>query len=155
MIAGYRVNADWVWEISRGFAAVLCLAGVVAVYFAGRQLWNRRTGLVAAAILCFAFLPVAFSRIAVTDVGTLAPVALALFFSVRMLETGALGWCAAAGAAAGLAIGFKYTAGLVLLAPALALALPLWQRRDARRRCVRPRSARSSRGRPPSRRSSS
>ena len=42
-----------------------------------------------------------------------------------MHETGALGWCAAAGAAAGLAIGFKYTAGLVLLAPALALALPL------------------------------
>ena len=130
VIAGYRVNADWVWEISRGFAAVLCLAGVAAVYFAGRQLWDRRTGLVAAAILCFAFLPVAFSRIAVTDVGTLAPVALALLFSVRMLETRALGWCAAAGAAAGLAIGFKYTAGLVVLAPALALALPLWQRRD-------------------------
>ena len=34
------------------------------------------------------------------------------------------------GAAAGLAIGFKYTAGLVLLAPALALALPLAAARD-------------------------
>jgi Dolichyl-phosphate-mannose-protein mannosyltransferase len=129
VIGGYRNNADWIFELSRGLAAVLCLAGVAAVYFAGRQLWNRRTGLVAAAILCFAFLPVAFSRIAVTDVGTLAPVALALLFSVRIVETGGLKWCAAAGAAAGLAIAFKYTAGLVLLAPALALALPLVRRR--------------------------
>jgi asparagine N-glycosylation enzyme membrane subunit Stt3 len=130
VLEGYGRNADWVWALSRGFAAVLCLAGVVAVYFAGRRLFDRRTGLVAAAILCFAFLPVAFSRIAVTDVGTLAPVALVLLFSVRMLETPDLKWCAAAGAAAGLAIGFKYTAGLVLLAPALALALPLRRRHD-------------------------
>ena len=42
-----------------------------------------------------------------------------------MHETGGLKWCAAAGVAAGLAVGFKYTAGLVLLAPALALVLPL------------------------------
>jgi hypothetical protein len=128
VIDGYLGNAPWVFEISRGLAAVLCLAGVAAVYFVGRQLWDRRTGLVAAAVLCFAFLPVAFSRIAVTDVGTLAPVALVLLFSVRIAERGGWRWCAAAGAAAGLAIGFKYTAGLVLLAPVLALAL----RRDPR-----------------------
>jgi hypothetical protein len=128
VIGGYRNNADWVYEISRGFAAVLCLVGVVAVYVAGRQLWNRRTGLVAAAILCFAFLPVAFSRIAVTDVGTLAPVALTLLFSILLLETGALKWAVWAGAMAGMAIAFKYTSGLVLLAPLLALLL----RRDLR-----------------------
>ena len=51
-------------------------SGVAALYGVGRQLWDRRTGLVAAAVLCFAFLPVAFSRLAVTDVGTLAPVAI-------------------------------------------------------------------------------
>ncbi len=128
VIDGYLGNASWVFEISRGLAAVLCLVGVGAVYFVGRQLWDRRTGLVAAAVLCFAFLPVAFSRIAVTDVGTLAPVALVLLFSVYIVERGGWRWCAAAGAAAGLAIGFKYTAGLVLLAPALALVL----RRDLR-----------------------
>ena len=58
-----------------------------------------------------------------TDVGTLAPVALVMLFSVRIVERGGWRWCAAAGAAAGLAIGFKYTAGLVLLTPALAIAL--------------------------------
>jgi hypothetical protein len=131
VIDGYLGNAPWVFEISRALAAVLCLVGVAAVYFVGRQLWDRRTGLVAAAVLCFAFLPVAFSRLAVTDVGTLAPVALVLLFSVRIAERGGgRRWCAAAGAAAGLAIGFKYTAGLVLLVPALALALPLLARRD-------------------------
>lgn len=130
VINGYRANSAWVYEASRGLAAVLCLVGVAAVYWVGRQLWDRRTGLVAAAILCFAFLPVAFSRIAVTDVGTLAPVALALLFAIRIHETGGWRWCAAAGAAAGLAVGFKYTAGLVLLAPALALALPLLRRHD-------------------------
>jgi hypothetical protein len=128
VIRAYGDNADWIFELSRGLAAVLCLAGVAAVYFVGRQLWDRRTGLAAAAILCFAFLPVAFSRIAVTDVGTLAPVALVLLCSVRMHETSSLRWCAAAGIAAGLAIGFKYTAGLVLLVPALALVLPLRNR---------------------------
>jgi hypothetical protein len=130
VIDGYLGNAAWVFEISRALAAVLCLVGVGAVYFVGRQLWDRRTGLVAAAVLCFAFLPVAFSRIAVTDVGTLAPIALVLLFSVRIVERGGWRWCAAAGAAAGLAIGFKYTAGLVLLVPALAVALPLLARRD-------------------------
>ena len=101
---------------------MLCLVGVAAVYYAGRRLWDRRTGLVAAAILCFAFLPVAFSRIAVTDVGTLAPVALTLLFAIRMRETGGLRVVRRGGRGApGLAIGFKYTAGLVLLAPALAL----------------------------------
>jgi hypothetical protein len=130
VIDGYLGNSEWVFEISRALAAVLCLVGVGVVYFVGRQLWDRRTGLVAAAVLCFAFLPVAFSRIAVTDVGTLAPVALVLLFSVRIVERGGWRWCAAAGAAAGLAVGFKYTAGLVLLAPGLALALPLLARPD-------------------------
>jgi hypothetical protein len=131
VIDGYLGNASWVFEVSRAFAAVLCLVGVVAIYYVGRALWDRRTGLVAAAVLCFAFLPVAFSRLAVTDVGTLAPVALVLLLSIRIAERGP-GWrlCAAAGAAAGLAIGFKYTAGLVLLVPALALVLPLLARRD-------------------------
>jgi hypothetical protein len=130
VIDGYLSNAAWVFEISRALAAVLCLVGVGAVYFVGRQLWDRRTGLVSAAVLCFAFLPVAFSRLAVTDVGTLAPVALVLLFSVRIAERGGWRWCAATGAAAGLAIGFKYTAGLVLFVPGLALALPLLMRRD-------------------------
>ena len=108
------------WVIARTLAAVLCMAGVAATYAAARRLWGVREGLVAAAVLAFAFLPVAYSRVAVTDVGSLVGVALALLWSVRAAEEGRTRWFVLAGAAAGLAIGFKYTAGLVLLPLAIA-----------------------------------
>ena len=60
------------WVVARTLAAVLCMAGVAATYAAARRLWGVREGLVAAAVLAFAFLPVAYSRVAVTDVGALA-----------------------------------------------------------------------------------
>jgi hypothetical protein len=108
------------WVAARTLAAVLCMAGVAATYFAARRLWGVREGLVAAAVLSFAFLPVAYSRVAVTDVGALTGVALALLFSVRAAEDGRRRDYALAGAAGGLALGFKYTAGLALLPLAIA-----------------------------------
>ena len=109
-----------IWLTSRVLAALLCMAGVVAVYVAGSRIWGRREGLIAAAVLCFAFLPVAYSRVAVTDVGALMGVAVAVLGAVRALEHGRLRWFALAGAGAGLAIAFKYTAGLVLLPVGMA-----------------------------------
>jgi hypothetical protein len=109
-----------IWIAARTLAAALCMAGVAATYFAARRLWGVREGLVASAVLAFAFLPVAYSRVAVTDVGALAGVALALLFAVRAAERGRLEDYALAGAAAGLALAFKYTAGLALLPLAIA-----------------------------------
>jgi Dolichyl-phosphate-mannose-protein mannosyltransferase len=108
------------WVAARTLAAVLCMVGVAATYLAARRLWGVREGLVAAAVLAFAFLPVAYSRVAVTDVGSLTGVALALLFAVRAAEQGRLRDYALAGAAGGLALGFKYTAGLALLPLAIA-----------------------------------
>ena len=104
-----------IWVAARVLAAGLCMLGVGATYWAARRLWDVREGLVAAAVLSFAFLPVAYSRVAVTDVGALMGVALALLWSVRAADGGRTRDYALAGAAAGLAISFKYTAGLVLL----------------------------------------
>ena len=104
-----------IWIAARTLAALLCMAGVLATYWAARRLWGVREGLVAAALLSFAFLPVAYSRVAVTDVGALAGVALALLWAARAADEGRTRDYALAGAAAGLAISFKYTAGLVLL----------------------------------------
>ena len=95
------------WVIARTLAAVLCMAGVAATYAAARRLWGVREGLVAAAVLAFAFLPVAYSRVAVTDVGSLLGVALALLWSVRAAEEGRTRWFVLAGAAAGLAIALQ------------------------------------------------
>ena len=70
----------------------------------------------------FAFLPVAYSRFALTDVGALLPATIAVYGAVRAQETGRLAYFALGGAAVGLAVGFKYTAGL-LVAPLIAASL--------------------------------
>jgi hypothetical protein len=129
VIDAYGENPTRIYEIGRTMAALVCTVGIAGLYFVGRALWSRTVGLVSAAVLCFAFLIVAYSRIAVTDVGTLLPVALAIWCAVRIQERGGLGWYAGAGAAVGLAIGFKYTAGLVILSPLLAVALGWHARR--------------------------
>jgi hypothetical protein len=113
-------NPTEIWIAARTLAAVLCMGGVAATYWAARRLWGIREGLVAAAVLAFAFLPVAYSRVAVTDVGALIGVALSLAFAVLAYERGNIRWFLPAGAAAGLAVSFKYTAGLALLPVAVA-----------------------------------
>jgi Dolichyl-phosphate-mannose-protein mannosyltransferase len=111
----FAKDPEQIWVSARTLAALLCMGGVVAVWWAARRLWGVREGLAAAAVLSFAFLPVAYSRVAVTDAGSLVGVALALCFAALAAERGRLRDYALAGAAAGLAIAFKYTAGLVLL----------------------------------------
>ena len=109
-----------IWVAARTLAALLCMAGVATTYWAARRLWGVREGLVAAAVLAFAFLPVAYSRVAVTDVGALIGVSLSLAFAVLAYERGRMRDYALAGVAAGLAVAFKYTAGLALLPLAIA-----------------------------------
>jgi hypothetical protein len=121
----FNTDPTNIWISARTFTSVLCMAGVVVLYSVGRRLFGRREGLVAAAVLTFAFLAVTYSRQAVTDVGALTGVALALLFSIKALEDGGRRWFALAGAAAGLALAFKYTAGLVLLPVGLAALLRL------------------------------
>lgn len=116
------------FETGRFLAALLCMAGVVAVFFVGSRLWGTREGIAAAAVLSVAFLPVAYSRLALTDVGTFLPISLAVFGAVRAHETGERRHYALAGAATGLAVGFKYTSGLVFLAVLAAAALSLCRR---------------------------
>ncbi|HEY7453639.1 MAG TPA: glycosyltransferase family 39 protein [Thermoleophilaceae bacterium] len=124
-------NPSEIWIAARTLAALLCMGGVAATYWAARRLWGVREGLVAAAVLAFAFLPVAYSRVAVTDVGALIGVALSMGFAVRAYEEGRVRHFALAGAAAGLAVSFKYTAGLALLPVAIA-ALPQLRQNTAR-----------------------
>jgi Dolichyl-phosphate-mannose-protein mannosyltransferase len=124
----FAADPTGIWSAARTLAAALCTLGVAAVYLAARRLWGSREGLVAAALLAFAFLPVAYSRVAVTDVGALTGVSVALWGAVRAHEDGRLRWYLLSGAAGGLALAFKYTAGLALLPLAIAAAARL--RRD-------------------------
>jgi hypothetical protein len=119
-IDAFKLDPTSIYETTRAVAALLCAVGIVAIFWAGRRLWDTGAALAAAALMTFAFLPVTYSRIAVTDVGVLAPVALSVVGSVRVWEDGRLRWWLLAGAAGGLAVGFKYTSGLVLLPLAVA-----------------------------------
>jgi dolichyl-phosphate-mannose--protein O-mannosyl transferase len=119
-----------IWEFARTLTALLAMAGVVATFFVARRFWGARVGLVAAAVLSLAFLPVVYSRIAVTDVGTFLPVAIAMYGALRVYEDGRLVHYLVAGLGIGLATGFKYTAGLVLLPLLLAAAVRIWRDRE-------------------------
>ena len=127
-----------IWDTARTTAAVLAMLGVVATWFAGRSLWrdergrpDERIALVAAAVLAFAFLSVVYSRIAVTDVGTFLPIALAVWAMLKAYDHGKLWQYALAGAAVGLAIGFKYTAGLAILPVLLIAGVRAWRGRTS------------------------
>jgi len=98
--------------------------GVVALsYWTAARLWDRRVGLVAAAIMGAAFLPVLYSKQALNDVVTLAPVLVAMVGCVGVLERGGTRDFAVAGTAIGLAVATKYTAGALLLGLVIAAVL--------------------------------
>jgi hypothetical protein len=123
-----KADPSGAYLTARSISTVLCMAAVVALYSVGKRLWGTAEGVAAAAILSFAFLPVAYSRLALTDVGVLLPVTVAVYGAVKIREDGRRGYFLLTGVAIGLAVGFKYTAG-VLVAPFL-VAAALRARRD-------------------------
>jgi hypothetical protein len=126
----FEVDPTPIWEFARTLTALLAMAGVVGTFFLARRFYGARVALVAAAILAFAFLPVTYSRIAVTDVGTFLPVAIAIWAILLVYERGRLVHYLVAGAAIGLAVGFKYTAGLALVPLLIAAGVRFWRDRD-------------------------
>ncbi len=119
----YVVDPSDIYETARLVAVALSLLGVAAIYAVGRRLWGTFEGLVAAAVLAFAVLPVAYSRYAVTDVGVLLPMALAVYATVKIHEDGSRRYYVLAGLGLGLTVAFKFTAGLVLVPILVAVAL--------------------------------
>src|SRR3954454_12360119 len=86
----FQVDPSPIWHFARTVTALLAMAGVVGTFFVGRRFWSARVGLIAAALLAFAFLSVTYSRIAVTDVGTFLPVAIAMWAILRLWDDGRL-----------------------------------------------------------------
>jgi 4-amino-4-deoxy-L-arabinose transferase-like glycosyltransferase len=103
-------------------------------YWAGARFYERRVGLVAAALMAVAFLPVFYSKHALNDVVTLAPITLALVGCLLVYERGWWTDWALAGGAVGVATATKYTAGAMLLTLLVAAGLRI--QRD--RRQVKP-----------------
>lgn len=111
----YTTNPTEVFVIARAVAALLGTLAVWLTYLAGLRLLDRTVALLAAACFGLAFLPIFYSHLALNDVPTLAPVALALYGVAGVYRRGRLRDYALAGTGIGLAAATKYTGGITLL----------------------------------------
>ncbi|MDA0173518.1 glycosyltransferase family 39 protein [Solirubrobacter taibaiensis] len=119
-------DAGAVFLAGRWISVFFGVGTVAATYFAGRAWFDKRVGLIAAAIIAVAFLPVFYSKLALNDGPGMLPCALALWASAVVLRTGSTKALLAGGAAVGLAASFKYSDGAVVIAlVAAALLSPL------------------------------
>jgi dolichyl-phosphate-mannose-protein mannosyltransferase len=119
----YAQHPGEVLLIARVSVAVLGTLAVWLLHLVGSRLFERRVGLLAAAIGACAFLPVAYGHLALNDVPALGAATLALLGAALVLRGGGTGAALLGGLAAGLAAGTKYTAGIVLLPLLAAIAL--------------------------------
>jgi Dolichyl-phosphate-mannose-protein mannosyltransferase len=111
----YTTDPTSVFVVARVVAAVLGTLAVLLLYLAGRRLFGRGVGLLAAAILGLGFLPVFYSHLALNDVPTLAPIALSLYGIAGVLRRGRTRDYLISGLGIGLAAATKYTGGVMLL----------------------------------------
>jgi len=118
----FATDPTEVWVVARTTAAVLGVLSVWLLYLAGAKLFDRRVGLLAAAVFSVAFLPVFYAHMALNDVPTLAPLCLSLWGVAGIVREGRMRDYVLAGVGLGLACATKYTAGIVLL-PLLAAAV--------------------------------
>jgi 4-amino-4-deoxy-L-arabinose transferase-like glycosyltransferase len=125
------VNPTEVYTLARVVTAALGTLAVWLLYaFASRLFNDRRVGLLAAALMAVAFLPVFYSKLALNDVPTLVGVEVALWAAAAILDGGSRRHYAIGGVALGLAAATKYTGGIVILP--LVAAIVMRERGDPR-----------------------
>lgn len=111
----FAADPTQIWILTRVLSAVLGTLAIWLTYLAGTRFVDRRVGLLAAGIFTVSFLPVFYSKLALNDVPTLAPLCLALWGIAGVLRFGRRRDYAATGIGLGLACATKYTGGIVLL----------------------------------------
>jgi len=111
----FAADPTQIWVLTRVLAAILGTLSIWLTYLAGTRLVDRRVGLLAAGIFTVSFLPVFYSKLALNDVPTLAPLCLALWGAAGILRFGRVRDYVWAGIGLGLACATKYTGGIVLV----------------------------------------
>jgi 4-amino-4-deoxy-L-arabinose transferase-like glycosyltransferase len=108
------------YHVGRLLTASFGTLTVLVVYLIGRQLRDRRTGLLAAVLLSANYLHVIHSHYATFDVVLGFCVSLTLLFSELVRVRRSAKWYFLAGLFAGLAGATKYNGSIVILIPLLA-----------------------------------
>lgn len=119
------------YYISRIFAAALGAATLIPIYLASKELFNKKAGLIAAALLALAPLHVHTSHFALIDVPMTFFVAFGLYFSARIYTRGGLWNYLLAGLFVGFAASTKYNGGLTaIIVPIAHLLRPIpWKQK--------------------------
>jgi 4-amino-4-deoxy-L-arabinose transferase-like glycosyltransferase len=128
VVKAFARDPGGVFLTARLAVAGLGTLAVFLLYLAGARLFDRRAGLLAAALLAVSFLAVSWSHLAVNDVPTTAAVALSLLGIAGILRRGWALDYVLAGAGLGLACAIKYTAGIVILPLLVAAAVRFHER---------------------------
>ena len=113
IVDAWREDPGQVWTIARAASALLSTVAIALIYVAGKRLFDRWVGLVAAAILATAFLPVHYGHLALNDAPSLTPTLLSLIGIAGIARGGRVRDYALAGAGLGIAVGFKYNAAFM------------------------------------------
>ena len=111
------------FQVGRLLTAVFGTLTVLVVYLAGRQIQNRRTGLLSAALLASNYLHVIHSHYATFDVMVGFWASLTLLFSDLLRTRQETKWYLLAGLCAGLAGATKYNGAVLVVVPLLAHVL--------------------------------
>ena len=109
--------------IARVVVALIGTAAVWLIFVAGRRLFDRRVGLVAALLLAVAFLPVFYSHVALNNVPAMTAALASLCGTAAILRWGRPRDYVLAGAFVGVAAATKYLDGIVVLPMLTAIAL--------------------------------
>ncbi len=121
----FALHPDHVFLAARALSVALGVGAVAATYAAGRAWFGRGVGLLAAAVMAVAFLPVFYSRLGLNDGPAVLPCALGMCAAAAIFRTGSLRAFAAGGACVGLAAATKYSDGVIFVAlVAAAFAAP-------------------------------
>ncbi len=129
----YARHPGEVFLVGRVTVAMLGTAAVWMLYLLGARLFDRRIGLLAAAIEAVAFLPVSYGHLALNDAITLLPLTLSLFGSAGVMRYGRRRDYALAGIGLGFACASKYTAGIATVPLVVAAAAHYLDSIDATR----------------------
>jgi hypothetical protein len=111
----FQADPAAVYLVARLTSAALGTLAVFLIFILGARLFDRATGLLAALVMAFAFLPVGYSHFAVNDMATVVPVTISLIGTAGVLKRGRLLDYVIAGAGVGLAGATKYTGAIVVL----------------------------------------